>query len=463
MKKRTAWMLSLLSMGAATWIADASAQQPPGYPASPYGQMAGPGGPMMPMRPMYPHMPAGYMQGPGMQPGMQTPAMGSPSDVAGPDAGPIAPYPEGGGMEGPAHGYGGEGYGYGGDAYCPPGMAGGAYESAGFKRRLRFLRWLLPYDDGGCCAPHWFDVHAEYLHLTREEVSDSVGLVSDTPLGPIVLGTDDLELDDASGARVTLTMQVGVGSNLEVTYLGGFRQSDSASVFSPTNSLFSIFSDFGTFPVPGQGFTETDQAALATVAFASEFHNVELNFRQRWQGYGCKLQGSYLGGVRYFQLNEDFNFITEAPLNNASMNYDIDTYNELVGLQVGGDIWACVIPGLSIGAEGKVGIYHNDARQKSLLTATTVNPPLSEAVEDNDVSFVGEAGLMATWRVTQSWTVRGGYQFLYVTGVALAAENLNPTPPFLVPAFTNPPRTASLNTDGDVFYHGFTIGLEYMW
>jgi hypothetical protein len=227
--------------------------------------------------------------------------------------------------------------------------------------------------------------------------------------------------------------------------------------------LFSVFSDFGTFPVAGQGFTETDQAALAAIAYSSSFDNLELNFRQRWQGYGCKLQGSYLAGVRYFQLDEDFVFITQAPLNNGSMDYNVGTSNEMVGLQLGGDIWACLIPGLSVGAEGKAGIYHNAARQSTLLNATTVVPPLVEDVSDADVAFIGEAGLMANWRVTQSWTARIGYQFLYVAGVALAPENFNSTPPFLVPAFTNPPRTATIETGGDVFYHGFTAGFEYMW
>jgi hypothetical protein len=372
------------------------------------------------------------------------------------------PMPNEGYGEFPNNEYGGyNGYGcescggYGCDA-CGP--FGGRLRHA-----PRILRYLLPYDDGGCCAPHWFDVHVEYVNLRRDDNYATVDFTSDTPLGPIVLSTDDLDFDNADGFRATVTRQVGVGSNIEFSYLGQHNFSSSASASSATNSLFSVFSDFGSFPLAGQGFTETDQAAFQSIAYSSTFDNFELNFRQRWQGYGCKLQGSWLMGVRYFELDEDFNYYSFAPLNNGEMNYLVGTSNQLTGFQVGGDIWACLIPGLSVGTEGKAGIYGNKASQLTTLQATTVNPTLVETAETTDVAFIGELGLMFNWRLSQSLTFRGGYEFLYVTGVALAPENFNSTPPFLVPAFTNPPRTPFIESGGDILYHGVTAGFEYMW
>ena len=70
---------------------------------------------------------------------------------------------------------------------------------------------------------------------------------------------------------------------------------------------------------------------------------------------------------------------------------------------------------------------------------------------------------MATYRLNYQWTAKLGYHFLYVDGVALATENFNPTPPAL---FFPPPgvnRTVSMNDNGNVFYHGFMAGLEFMW
>jgi hypothetical protein len=45
-----------------------------------------------------------------------------------------------------------------------------------------------------------------------------------------------------------------------------------------------------------------------------------------------------------------------------------------------------------------------------------------------------------------------------VDGVALASENFNATPPVLSPLHV--PR---LNDNGNVFYHGWNVGCEYMW
>ncbi|HTN74522.1 MAG TPA: BBP7 family outer membrane beta-barrel protein, partial [Pirellulaceae bacterium] len=370
-------------------------------------------------------------------------------------------------------GYGpGEEGGYGGEGGQCDGSCGDAGCNGRCGRRGNRLRHgiathligcFLPYDDGGCCAPHWFDAHVEYVNLRREDVSDTVNFMSAGPLGPIVLSTNDLEFENQSGFRATLSTQLGVGSNVEFSYLGQFNWSSSAQVTDPGNGLFSAFSQFGVIPNPGQGFTETDQASFASIAYSSSIDNFELNFRHRWQGYGCRLQGSWLAGVRYFQLKEQFIFTTLAPINNGSMEYDIGTLNQMTGFQIGGDVWACLLPGFSVGAEGKVGIYGNDASQQSLITATTVIPPLSERVRETDAAFLAEAGLMANWRVSQSWTFRGGYQFLYVNGVALAPENFNATPPFLQNAFVPPTRVPVLNTGGDVFYHGLTAGFEYMW
>lgn len=454
MKKRTAWIVSLLLAGSSAIAAPADAQMPGGY---------GPGMPGAYAPQMYGAQPMGYAAPP-----MGYPAGGMPMDLMGQSSagGPIrlARGPEPGAPPQPMPMGAPAGYGYESDGmYSGEGCDDCGPGSNFLKCRPGLLRHLLPFDDGGCCAPHYFDVHAEYVNYRREDVGRNVDLVSDTPLGPIVLSTSDLDFDSASGFRVTLTHQVGPGSNIEGTYLGQHNFSSSASVTSNTDSLFSAFSDFGLFPLAGQGFTETDQASFASIAYSSKIDSAELNFRQRFQGYGCKIQGSWLTGARWFGLDEDFQFNTVSTLNQASAQYDVGTYNSLFGGQGGGDIWICVIPGLSVGAEGKAGLYMNSVSQGTTIQGTTLLAPLVEEVEDHDVAFLGEASFMALWRVSQSWTIRGSYNVIYIEGVALATENFNSTPPFLVPAFANPPRNPTLIQDGDLVLHGFTIGAEYMW
>ena len=61
---------------------------------------------------------------------------------------------------------------------------------------------------------------------------------------------------------------------------------------------------------------------------------------------------------------------------------------------------------------------------------STNGPSLREYNEDNDVAFLGEAGVMALFRATSQLTLRIGYQVLYVDGVALAVDNFNTASPF---------------------------------
>ena len=347
------------------------------------------------------------------------------------------------------------------------GACGGSGFAGGDGVFLSALRRLAPYGEGGCCAQRWFDIHAEAMILTREEVArNQIDFASFTVGGPTVLDTEDLDFNEEAGFRVVAAMQVGPGSSIEGNYFGTHNWSDSAVVVDATDSLFSPFSDFGTNPL--NGFLETDAAGVAGIAYSSTIDSIEMNFRRRWVGANCRLQGSWLVGARFFKLDEDFVYFTavdrpDPPNPNivASMRNLTATRNSLTGFQMGGDAWVCIVPGLSVGAEVKAGIYGTRAEQNTFIDlagGVPVNYFEEAAVEE--AALVAEAGLMGIWRVNQHWTIRAGYQMLFVDGVALAPENFNSDPPFVnVP----PQRPAFVNANGNVFYHGLTIGGEWMW
>ena len=79
----------------------------------------------------------------------------------------------------------------------------------------------------------------------------------------------------------------------------------------------------------------------------------------------------------------------------------------------------------------------------------------SHRKQGNDkVSFIGELEFLMTYQVSHNFTVRGGYQMLFVEGVAIAMENFNPDVTARVPRMSD---------GGSLFYNGFTIGAEWMW
>ena len=63
---------------------------------------------------------------------------------------------------------------------------------------------------------------------------------------------------------------------------------------------------------------------------------------------------------------------------------------------------------------------------------------------EDGTSFLGDLSLQFNFQFAPSWTIRAGYNAMWLTGVALAAENHN---------------ALCVDHDGDVVYHGPNIGL----
>lgn len=395
-------------------------------------------------------------------------------------AGPGGPMPMGG-FHGPPGGFGGgpvsgcshcNGYG------CNHCLGEGAENGLGMGLGLANL--LTPYAGGGYCAPRWFDFWADAVYLQREDVSRRVEFTSDGPRGNappvIVLSTDNLSFDDEFGFRATAAVQFLPGGSLEVSYLGQMNWESRAQVVSNTaplaDLLYSAFSDFGTTPPPAPpnngGFTDTDAAEFARIEYSSTFDTIGLNYRSRWIAPNCRFQGSWIVGVRYFKLDEEFahDIVVNYPDPNGGinpitgfLNYDVGTSNSMTGFQLGGDLWVTLYPGIRVGADVKAGLFGNRASQRTVVAAQSLANNVVETFESQQVALVSEANFTGLWRVNQHWTVRAGLQVLYIDGVALAAENVNFQPPFGV----NPTRTPFINANGNIFYHGATMGLEYMW
>ena len=102
----------------------------------------------------------------------------------------------------------------------------------------------------------------------------------------------------------------------------------------------------------------------------------------------------------------------------------------------------------------KVGLFGNAARQNSFLKSSFESAPVffaSAAGQSGQVAFVGEIGLTGDYRLSDRLLLRGGYQLLWIDGVALAPSQM---PELNFTTQTGPPTT------GNVFYHGALSGQE---
>ncbi len=335
---------------------------------------------------------------------------------------------------------------------------------------LGILGMLAPYGEGGCCAPHWFDIHAEFHYLGLDNHGPLIEFSRDTG-GTTRTTSNHLEYGDEFGFRVTGTYQTGPGSNLEFTYLGMFDFNETAEV-TGTDELNSIFTNF-TANDPGfQGQEQFDQADLHRIRLENDFDSLELNYRRRWLSQTCLFQGSWMIGVRYVKLRERLRWLSLASRDTDADLIDdtggegycrLDATNYMTGPQIGGDIWLCLVPGLNIGLDGKFALLGNNAKQHTSifgldLVDNYVGIVPSETIGNDKISFLAEVSLNVAYRVNHKLTLRAGYELVFIEGAALALENFNPD----VPLF-GITRTASFSDGGTLFYDGFTIGGEWMW
>lgn len=395
-----------------------------------------------------------------------------------------SPYPSYPGMN-PGAAYGNPGqYGamraaYGGEEGMPMPEPDSAYgyegeylnDGSGYGRQpgRTLLDLILPNCEGGLCAPRWYDFYVDAIQLRRESTArrnldfthDGVGAG-----GTSVLSTDNLDFGYEYGFRAAMAFQFGPGGNIELGYMGTFNFNTAATV-NGTDNLYSVMSQFGVNP-PG-GFDQTDAAMYHNIQYSSAFNTFEIMYRRRQQAEDCRIQTSWLAGVRYFELTEDLihNTARQNQTETDTMNYLVRTGNALTGFQIGVDGWMTLIPGMRVGADFKTGIYGNHARQNTTIQTTSAGDPLPtilEGVKGDDAALISEANLMMIYKISHSWTFRAGYSFLYLNGVALATENFNPNAPNFgnVQGFDSI-RQPFLNSNGNILYHGATLGLEYMW
>ncbi len=245
----------------------------------------------------------------------------------------------------------------------------------------------------------------------------------------------------------------------------------------------SLFSGFFN-PFTGQMVNGFDRADTQTTAYASYTNNFEINGRIVPRGENDRLvlepNGrwrrecqpgtyiSYLYGLRFMQIDETFRFHSQGTTTTFDTSggatpdfytgdYDVVTHNNLLGIQVGADMtfrhcrW-------SWGITSKIGPYINFADQTSTVRAVDVTN--ADVLLSNDIaaakhvaSLIGEVGFEATYKFQPNLMGRAGWDLMWVTGLALAPEQVQ---------FTTSP-VDKVNTNGSMFLQGLSLSLEWMW
>jgi hypothetical protein len=305
------------------------------------------------------------------------------------------------------------------------------------------------------------------------------------------LSSSDFDTDFDTGFRVLIGVALSDWYRLEGSYFGSYSWEDSASArFQDTDAdddpatesvegnLLSPFSSFGDIqgrsglstlsqadfdPIAGLDYNE-----FASINFSSRLDNAELNLRRRLRTIADRhvaAEVSGMLGLRYVQVREDFGYLTQATAGDVGTQntVDVQTDNDLFGVQIGGLSQFLVHHRAWIDFEIKGAILFNQANSAVAASFYDVDPdaqvttPASGAFssERDRTSFLGELSLQLNYQFAPAWTVRAGYNALWLTGVALATENFSSD----VDTLINGPGT--VDHDGRVVYHGPNISIVW--
>jgi hypothetical protein len=87
------------------------------------------------------------------------------------------------------------------------------------------------------------------------------------------------------------------------------------------------------------------------------------------------------------------------------------------------------------------------------LAGQGTNYSTNGSVAVGHTSFLGELAIKATYHLTEHWSVYGGYQLMWLEGVALAGDG--------VAAMYS--GDSEMIKTGAAFYHGALAGAEFRW
>lgn len=274
------------------------------------------------------------------------------------------------------------------------------------------------------------------------------------------LSTSDVDWDYAAGYRAYVGLQLDPNVAIEGSYFGidDSTVSRTISISNPTNFLFS---DYLVNPLFAQ---TSSQYRLSTGLQSADFM---LAFRS---DPNYPLYGTVSTGVRYIQVTDAFQLNGFTPGLGLTEQTSISTKNDLLGLNVGGAFNFAIRGGareLNFGATARGGLYGNIADSRFLNNNFTAGTTLLDRrLSATPLAASFETGINLSYRI-KCIAFRGGYQLIYVGGLAIATDQLTTTGidvNFGSPASYVSSGTASrMNTHGDAIFHGPTAGIEISW
>ena len=290
---------------------------------------------------------------------------------------------------------------------------------------------------------------AEALYLDRDD-----GEIFNSNRGSLS------DFDFGGGARITVGRRQDSTSGREFQYSGTEKIEQTLRISTDDGSAQSLFLPSGT--ITGADTTSFFNATEQEQAKESYFHSLEFN-KVKW---GWDVIKSYVG-VRYLYFDDEYNVFSQSrrftfandgfarePQNGQ---FQQSATNNLIGPQIGGELYYDVGYRWSVSGFSRLGAYVNFNENERLLINNGVRV-IDEEDFSTTVSYTYEAGISAKYRMSSQAQFRIGYNIYFWDELATVSDNL-------VNSGFGVPLTSSFlgnqTSDSDsVFFHGLSVGVE---
>jgi hypothetical protein len=305
----------------------------------------------------------------------------------------------------------------------------------------------------GEACPRW-TAQIDALMLWQGNIQNAPLLIINdgTADPPVALNSNQLMPGVSVGPRAAIMLHIDRESSIEANYFNV----GSINADRPFEAPFPEQLNWDNLAGIGQFGNIEDGVASVNGAIQS----FELNWRQRH----CGSPLTWLVGFRWVEWNQSLTISDgyDDGINAPGRDLlDARTANDLYGAQVGVDALLLDLWQQKIRFNGvaKAGIYGNSASATTLVDSDR-SPDFPKSFTDtaNLTGFFGELGITGAVRLTEHFFWRAGYNFFWISGVALPAQQLaavnigGPGVP-----------EGEIVGGGSVFLHGVNTGLEFIW
>lgn len=288
--------------------------------------------------------------------------------------------------------------------------------------------------DASCNISYYFNYDALWL---RREGSRRFSLTQNT-----FMDNPDFEW----GGRYTVGKMCDCVNAYEFVYAGPFRWTRTSDVSGAGN----INSRFAAFPTTlADGFNGANRHYQQ---LKSDLDSFELN--RRWWAWDAI---STLVGIRYLRYEDNYSLYSIRPGGGPgpiNSRYRDDIKNDMVGLQIGGDVYMPTSLRTLISFKGKAGAYANfNGREVQIINDATTS--LRNAFDDVNIAGLIELGANGIYQVTPSVRLNAGYEAWLMPGVATVSRQR--------PNFLNAGSGTAIRSTDTIAFHGFSFGAQVLY